>query len=184
MADLVRCKACGLVLDESKVGDVCPACGLPKKVFEPYKERVSAKRKRILDLYLHPISVHLPQAFTITIPPLILLSLIGNLPFAADLLATVFVLAVLLPITVLAAIALGILDGKTRFKRLATPYIKTKIGLGILLFILATATALVAVFIAAPAWKWAVFFLALGCLIVEVFLGKIGGKMLLARING
>ena len=34
---LFICKPCGYVMKESELEDVCPACGLPKKVFEQYK---------------------------------------------------------------------------------------------------------------------------------------------------
>jgi rubredoxin len=44
MKELVRCRPCGFVMDADKLGDVCPACGLPRKVFEPYRERVSLNR--------------------------------------------------------------------------------------------------------------------------------------------
>ena len=40
---LVRCRACGFIMEEEKLGDVCPACGIPRKAFEPYKETMSKK---------------------------------------------------------------------------------------------------------------------------------------------
>ena len=59
--ELVRCRPCGYVMKKSeldKVG-VCPACGLPHTVFEPYREKVSANRLFILGLDIHPIVIHL-----------------------------------------------------------------------------------------------------------------------------
>ena len=50
--ELVRCRPCGYVMKKSeldKIG-VCPACGLPHNVFEPYREKVSPKRLFILSL--------------------------------------------------------------------------------------------------------------------------------------
>ena len=38
MANLIRCKACGYVTREGKIKDVCPACGVPAKMFEPYTD--------------------------------------------------------------------------------------------------------------------------------------------------
>ena len=55
-------------MEAGKLGDVCPACGLPRKVFEPYRERVSINRLRLLNLDLHPIVIHLSQAMVIAIP--------------------------------------------------------------------------------------------------------------------
>ena len=66
--ELVRCRPCGYVMKESELGDVCPACGLPRNVFEPYRERVSANRLFILGLDIHPIAIHLSQTFVALTP--------------------------------------------------------------------------------------------------------------------
>ena len=58
---LFICKPCGFVMKESELQDLCPACGLPKKVFEHYKDRMSPGRRKILGLDMHPIAVHFPQ---------------------------------------------------------------------------------------------------------------------------
>ncbi len=60
-------------MESDKLGDVCPACGMPRKVFEPYRERVSLNRLMMLNLDLHPIAIHLSQTLVITIPVFILL---------------------------------------------------------------------------------------------------------------
>jgi rubredoxin len=67
MKELVRCRPCGFVIESDKLGDVCPACGMPRKVFEPYRERVSRNRLMLLNLDLHPIAIHLSQALVIAI---------------------------------------------------------------------------------------------------------------------
>ena len=74
MKELVRCRPCGYVMEADKLGDVCPACGLPKKVFEPYRERVSRNRLMLLNLDLHPIVIHLSQALVIAIPLLVIIT--------------------------------------------------------------------------------------------------------------
>ena len=76
MKELVRCRPCGFVIEADKLGDVCPACGMPRKVFEPYRERVSRNRLILLNFDLHPIAIHLSQALVIAIP---LLAIITNL---------------------------------------------------------------------------------------------------------
>ena len=58
--ELVRCRPCGYVMKKSELGTgVCPACGLPHTVFEPYREKVSAKRLFLLGLDIHPIAITL-----------------------------------------------------------------------------------------------------------------------------
>src|SRR5512133_3735012 len=75
MKELVRCKACGYVMEADKLKDVCPACGMSHKVFEPYRERVALNRLFILSLDLHPIAIHLSQTFFILIPVLIIITM-------------------------------------------------------------------------------------------------------------
>ena len=37
MSQLVRCRACGYIIKERKLGEVCPACGLKRSVFQGYR---------------------------------------------------------------------------------------------------------------------------------------------------
>jgi hypothetical protein len=114
-------------MEADKLGDVCPACGLPRKVFEPYRERVSLNRLRLLNLDLHPIIIHLSQAFVIAIP---LLSFITHfMPgLYPEMLSNVLTFSVVLfPFTLVLAIITGVVDGLTRFKTLKTPLLRVKI---------------------------------------------------------
>lgn len=127
MKELVRCRPCGFVMEAGKLGDVCPACGLPRKVFEPYRERVSINRLRLLNLDLHPIVIHLSQAMVIAIPALAILIHIfpGIYP---EILKNVFIFSVVVfPFTLVLAIITGVIDGLTRFKTLKTPLLRVKI---------------------------------------------------------
>ena len=127
MKELVRCRPCGFVMEAGKLGDVCPACGMPRKVFEPYRERVSINRLRLLNLDLHPIVIHLSQALVIAIPALAILIHIfpGIYP---EVLTNVFIFSVVVfPFTLALAIITGVIDGLTRFKTLKTPLLRVKI---------------------------------------------------------
>ena len=127
MKELVRCRPCGFVMEADKLGDVCPACGLPRKVFEPYRERVSMNRLRLLNLDLHPIAIHLSQALVIAIPMLVLVThfLPGLYPEVLQNVLTFSI--VLFPFTLVLAIITGVIDGLTRFKTLRTPLLRVKI---------------------------------------------------------
>ena len=83
MAQL-KCKACGYIIDEKKLGDVCPACGVPRKAFEPWTDDMSPRRRTLLTLNLHPIALHFPQAFSAMIPVFILAGLLLPLPFGFE----------------------------------------------------------------------------------------------------
>ena len=127
MKELVRCRPCGFVIEADKLGDVCPACGMPRKVFEPYRERVSRNRLVLLNFDLHPIAIHLSQALVISIP---LMVVITNLfkHFQPEMLKNVLAFSVFVfPFTLMLAIITGVIDGLTRFKTLATPILRVKI---------------------------------------------------------
>lgn len=144
MKELVRCRPCGFVMEADKLGDVCPACGLPRKVFEPYRERVSLNRLRLLNLDLHPIAIHLSQALVIAIPILtIILNLFSH--FQPDIIKSVLIFSVFIfPFTLALAITTGVIDGLTRFKTLKTPILRVKIIFSIIILLLAITLILVA----------------------------------------
>jgi rubredoxin len=139
MKELVRCRPCGFVMEADKLGDVCPACGLPRKVFEPYRERVSRNRLMLLNFDLHPIVIHLSQALVVAIP---IISLITNIfpGFQSEVLKNVLIFAVFVfPFTLVLAIITGVIDGLTRFKTLATPLLRVKIIFSIIILSLSIA---------------------------------------------
>ena len=139
MSELIICKSCGYIMEKADLKDKCPACGVPAKMFEPYVERMSPFRKRILKLDLHPILVHFTQAFTATIPVLCLAALVGLPRIQAHLQSTILVLGVVLPFVVIVSVLAGLLDGKIRFRRVTTPILKRKILFGLMLFLFACA---------------------------------------------
>ena len=114
-------------MEADKLGDVCPACGLPRKVFEPYRERVSLNRLKLLNLDLHPIAIHLSQTLVITIP--VLTVFVHLFPgIQPEVLKNVLLFSIMaFPFTLSLAIMTGIVDGLTRFKTLRTPLLRVKI---------------------------------------------------------
>jgi hypothetical protein len=144
MKELVRCRPCGFIIESDKLGDVCPACGMPRKVFEPYRERVSRNRLMLLNLDLHPIAIHLSQSLVIAIPLLIIFTKFFP-SFQPDMMNSVLKFSVFVfPFTLVLAIISGVIDGLTRFKTLATPLLRVKIifsliilGLSVTLFFIA-----------------------------------------------
>lgn len=123
-------------MEAGKLGDVCPACGMPRKVFEPYRERVSINRLRLLNLDMHPIAIHLSQAMVIAIPLLAILIHVfpGIYP---EILKNVFIFSVVVfPFTLVLAIITGVVDGLTRFKTLKTPLLRVKIILSLIILTL------------------------------------------------
>ena len=177
--ELVRCRPCGYVMKKSeldKVG-VCPACGLPHTVFEPYREKVSANRLFILGLDIHPIVIHLSQTFVAMIPVLMTVHLIFP-NFIPQILHPVIVFSIcVFPLTLIGAFISGIVDGLTRFKTLDTPLLKSKIIYSSI--ILTISIAMLLSFIFFPE-KYGIIDLALSyaALYCAVKLGMMGKKLL------
>jgi uncharacterized membrane protein/rubredoxin len=140
---LIRCKACGYIMAEEKLGDKCPACGVPKEMFEPYTDPMAEPRRRILRLDLHPIAVHFPTSFTVAVLVFTIATFFFSGPVEELLISTIKVIALFLPLVVLIAFLAGLLDGKTRFRRLDRSHIlKTKIVYGSLFFVFSVGLAL------------------------------------------
>jgi hypothetical protein len=186
MANLIRCKACGYVTKEGKIKDICPACGVPSKMFEPYTDPVSEKRRIILGLHIHPIMVHFPEAFAITLFLLAVLSYFAPAAIKGVLFNSIQVISFLLPFFVVLSIITGLFDGKIRFHKVTTPFLKRKIILGVLLLIISIGLAFVAFSGGFPASPTREYFTALTIIAVAcgAGLGLIGGHLMDAKFPG
>jgi len=181
----IRCRACGFIMAEEKLGDVCPACGIPSKAFEPYTETMSKNRALILGLNLHPIALHFPQAFAVAIPLFILAGVAVEPSVGLLLLAAARVLAVLLPLSVLGAFACGLLDGRTRFKTFVTPLLSRKMIGGSVLILLSLAAGAVALLLGTDyPGRLYLLLLSASCIACEIYLAGIGKTLMNAKLPG
>lgn len=174
--ELVRCRPCGYVMKASELGEgVCPACGLPHTVFEPYRERVSANRLFILGLDIHPIAIHLSQTFVALAPMLIVFHLIFP-NFQEVIVHSVINFSVwALPFSLVASTVSGIVDGITRFKTLRTPMLISKIIYSGLIL----TTSIIQLIIFTPnVYYWYTIVLGLISLGFAVRLGLLGKHLL------
>lgn len=138
------CRPCGYVMKESELEDVCPACGLPRKVFEQHKERMSPKRSYFLGLDLHPIAVHFPQTMLIFLIQALILNLVLPNFFPGVMIGTARFSAFLFPLAVLGAFVTGVADGMLRFKSVTTPILKKKMIYSVILFVASVFTPIIA----------------------------------------
>jgi hypothetical protein len=166
-------------MDADKLGDLCPACGLPRKVFEPYREKVSKNRILILNLDLHPIAIHFSQTFVGSIPLLFLFVALFPNFYANELTIVNVVMIVTLPLTMIVALLTGMIDGYTRFKTFNTPMLVQKIVLsGIITILSGIASVLVIMDGLTPNNTTVIILLILACLVCAVILGLKGKKLL------
>jgi len=180
--ELVRCRPCGYVMKKSELGTgVCPACGLPHTVFEPYREKVSAKRLFLLGLDIHPIAIHLSQTFVAMIPGLMIFHLIFPNFFPEIIHPVISFSVFVFPLTLLLSFASGLLDGMTRFKTLETPLLKSKIIYSLIIVVL---SGLVAILFKPETYNFWIVLLSLGALVCAVKLGLLGKKLINVILPG
>lgn len=178
---LVRCRPCGYIMKESDLGDVCPACGLPRNVFEPYRERVSPKRLFILNLDIHPISIHVSQTFVAFTPVMIFFQLIFPF-FHPDILHSVINFFIfMLPFSLLLSISSGLVDATTRFKTLRTPMLWSKIFYSSLILIISFTQLFTFI---NSSYSWLTIMLCLGSFGCAVKLGLIGKRLINVILPG
>jgi uncharacterized membrane protein len=123
MKKLVRCKACGYIMEEGKLGDKCPACGAPKAAFMPYVDTMGARRRNILKLDLHPIAVHFPVSFSVAVLVFSIAIFFLTGDARTFLINTNKVLVLLIPVMVIIAGTAGFIDGKVRFRKVGNSQI-------------------------------------------------------------
>lgn len=173
--ELVRCRPCGYVMKASDLGDVCPACGLPRNVFEPYRERVSPNRLFILALDIHPIAIHLSQTFVALTPLLIIFHLLFP-DFQETIVHSVINFSIFaLPFSLILSFISGLIDGITRFKTLRTPMLRSKIIFSSAILIL----TFIQLLIFTPGiYTWITILLSLAALGCAVKLGLVGKHLI------
>ncbi len=184
MKEYLKCKACGFIMEKDDAPDLCPACGISKKVFEDYKYNISLRRKLIMDLNAHPIMLHLPQAITGLIPFFGILSLITDAGWGIKFLNAVEITVYLLPLSVLAAMLTGMFDGKNRFKKLGTPALKKKMLLASILLILTSAMPYLVYSMGIKEALFPLIGLSIIALAAEAILSKVGIKLIFAHLPG
>jgi uncharacterized membrane protein len=115
---MVRCKACGFIIEEGKLGDKCPACGAPKTAFMPYVDTMSESRRKLLNFDLHPIAVHFPISFAVAV--LVFSVAIVFLSGEALTLVTntTKIMVLFIPVMIVIAGTVGFIDGKVRFRKI------------------------------------------------------------------
>jgi hypothetical protein len=186
MAALMRCKSCGYVIAEGKLKDVCPACGVPRKMLEPWTDPVGERRRALLELGLHSMVVHFTVAFAASAFALSLFALVVPRFLAGLATNLLVVLTAVLPLAALAGWAAGAFDGRIRFRRLGTPLLTRKMLMGASVFFetLAAAALLFTVGFD-PFWARIVIAALLGLALGAIaMLAKIGVGLRRAELPG
>jgi hypothetical protein len=144
MKKTVRCKACGYIIEEGKLGDRCPACGAPKTAFLPFEDPVSPVRRNILKLDLHPMAVHFPVSFAVAALVFVITTALFTGEARILLISATKIMVLLFPVLIIIAGIVGYIDGKVRFRKIQNSLIlKRKILYAVMLFIVSVVLAII-----------------------------------------
>jgi O-antigen/teichoic acid export membrane protein len=144
---MVRCKACGYIMEQGKLRDRCPACGAPRTSFEPYTDPVGPRRRRTLSFHLHPIAVHFPTTLAVAVFIFSFAAPFFGGQARVYLTDTTKILALFLPLTIILAVALGWIEGLIRFRKIGNSQILKRKILYASLFFVETAVLAVLVWV-------------------------------------
>ena len=183
---MLVCKACGYKIKSRNLKNVCPACGVDKKFFEPFSDNISPVRRKVLEFHLHPIVVHFSVAISIFLFFAVIISFFTSGKVFNALYGTSAVMSVTLPFFVAAGIVSGIIDGVARFKKVKRPMLLNKIYLSTCFFLLAIAIlALIQVFaFDILIINIVLLVLCFASAICGTMLGKLGGYLTNAILPG
>jgi O-antigen/teichoic acid export membrane protein len=141
------------VVEAAKVREVCPACGVPRKMMEAWKDPVSDRRRLILGFDIHPIILHFSITFVASAFVLALVALLFPALFADAVTQLLQALLGVLPLAVIGSFLSGLFDGKIRFRRTTTPILTRKKLLAGAFFLLSAAAAALSFFVG-PDAEW------------------------------
>lgn len=186
MKKLYRCRVCGYILEGKDPPGVCPACGVKGKIFEEYESPVSPKRRKMLDLHVHPVMVHLPNAFAASMSAISFFLILGVIKENSVFMGMLRAMVLLLPFSAVFAAMAGVFDGKLRFKRIDTPHLKKKLGLAGLFILISASLFMIQVFLDLDpsVYKIVVLVCSTVLLGVAMILGLIGNRLIESKVKG
>lgn len=186
MKKLYRCRVCGYILKGADPPGICPACGVKGKIFEEYESPVSEKRRKMLDLHVHPVAIHLPNAFAACMAAISFFRIIGIIQDRSVFMGMLRAMVLLLPFSAVFAAAAGIFDGNLRFRRVTTPHLKKKLVLAGVFFLVSLSLFAVQVFLDLDPSTYNIVVLVCSAVLmgVALTLGLIGNKLVDSKVRG
>ena len=184
MKKYLKCRVCGFIGTSEEIKKVCPACGAPLSSFVGYEHQIGSKRLKILQLQLHPILVHIPQSLAMLSLVIIGLAYLIEGKVAQNLVTAEKILLIILPVSVVIAMAAGLLDAKTRFPKKFGPRIFEKMIFGSALLVSSILTAvLFNLEVFSTLGRIAIIVLNLINLACSAILGQKGASLVNSQIN-
>jgi uncharacterized membrane protein len=175
---------CGYIGEDGKIKQVCPACNAPILCFEHYEYGINEKRLSNLNLQLHPVLTHFPIGIAVLsfIILIIAFSMKNGTNGAWILIEKI--ISIILPFTIIAAMAAGLYDAKARLKDAIGRLQKQKIQLGTLFLVISGISAILVNYeVFSVLGKIAILALSLIGVVLSAMLGKRGASLLVVLIK-
>jgi len=135
MRSYIKCSVCGFIGEDGKIQQVCPSCGAPLASFEHYEYGIGDKRLSNLTLRIHPLLVHFPQSISILSLVLIIIAFLMKADARGEMILIEKIISILLPFSIIAAMAAGMFDAKARLKDTNGPIRQQKMKFGALFLV-------------------------------------------------
>jgi len=184
MRSYIKCAVCGFIGEDSKIKQVCPACGAPLSSFEHFEYGINEKRLSNLSMHLHPMIVHFPFSIaTLSFVVLLVIFLMKAGTNEAWILIEK-IISILLPFTIIAAMATGLFDAKSRLKDVVGRLQRQKIKLGTSFLVTACISAILINYEVFSVFGIiAILILSVLGIVFSAMLGKRGASLLTVLIK-
>jgi len=184
MRSHIKCAVCGYIGEDSEIKQVCPACGAPLSSFEHFEYGINEKRLSNLSLHLHPMMVHFPFSIATLSFVVLIVAFFMKADTNQAWILIEKIISILLPFTIIAAMATGLFDAKARLRDAIGRIQRQKIALGT--FFLVTACIL-AILINYEVFSVfgiiAILILSVLGIVFSAMLGKRGASLLTVMIK-
>ena len=179
MRSHIKCGVCGYIDEDTKIKQVCPACGAPLSCFEHYDYGINEKRLSNLSLHLHPVLVHFPISIALLsfIVLIVAFSMKNETNSAWILIEKI--ISIILPFTIIAAMAAGLFDAKSRLRDAVGQIQKRKIQLGTFFLVVSGVSAILINYeVFTVLGKVVILILGFLGIVFSALLGKKGASLL------
>lgn len=184
MRSYIKCAVCGFIGEDSKIKQVCPACGAPLSSFEHYEYGINEKRLSNLSLHLHPVLVHFPISIATLSFIVLLVAFFMKAGTNQSWILIEKIISILLPFTIIAAMAAGLFDAKARLRDAIGRLQRQKIKLGTFFLVTACISAILINYeVFSLLGKITILILSVLGIVFSAMLGKRGASLLCVMIK-
>jgi len=179
MRSHIQCGVCGYIDEDSKIKQVCPACGAPLSSFQHFEYGINEKRLSNLNLHLHPILVHFPISIATLSFLFLLIAFFMGSEANRQWILLEKIISLILPFSIIAAMAAGLFDAKSRLRDVVGSIQKQKIQLGVYFLVVSCISAILINYEVFTFFgRVLILILSLLGILFSALLGKKGASML------